>query len=64
MIEAEKQLAKYADEYYANEFVPIPTAQDAVDAILETLGQVDLADREYFIEEVIDLLRKELDKNY
>ena len=49
MLEAEKQLAKYADEYYANEFVPHPTVQDAVDAILETGGYLDLGDRLEFV---------------
>jgi len=63
MIEAEKQLAQYAKEYFANEFVPFPTVHDAVDVILETIGYVNLDDRLPFIEGVIDLLKKELDKD-
>ena len=49
MIEAEKQLAQYADEFYANEFIPHPTVQDAVDVILETVGYVSLDDRLEFV---------------
>ena len=49
MIEAEKQLAQYADEYYASRFVPHPTVQDAADAILETGGYLELSDRLEFV---------------
>lgn len=52
----ENQLRQYANEYYANEFVPFPTVQDAVDAVLETVGYINIEDRSIFVSAVIELL--------
>ncbi len=60
--EAEKELQEYADEYYAKEFVPFPTAQDAADSVLETIGYVSLENRIPFVQCITELLLEWVEK--
>lgn len=62
--DAERDLAEHKAEYEASEFVPFPTADAAVEAVLETMGWTFssfMSEGEEFVLEVARRLNKAIE---